>query len=133
MDTREKIVDAPAAAAAAREWRARGGRVVAACGAFDVLLAGHAGELAGAKGSADDILLFAVLAQPAGPVLSARARAELAAGLAVVDYVVTTDNGPALEAMLAALEPDAVLRLEQDDELRLRRLIEHVYRRHTGG
>lgn len=132
MDTRTKIVDASKASAAARERRARGGRVLAVTGYFDVLQAALVRDLAEARSAAGDSLVLAVLTPPPDPVLGSRARAELAAGLAVVDYVVTTENGPALEALMAAIEPDTVVRLETADELRMRRLIEHVHRRHTG-
>jgi bifunctional ADP-heptose synthase (sugar kinase/adenylyltransferase) len=133
VDTRNKIVDARAAAAAVRAWRERGGRVLAATGYFDVLEAAHARELAEAKRAAGNCLLLALPTAAPEAVLGARGRAEMAAALAVVDYVVTTENGPALDALLAALEPDAIAQLETADELRMRRLIEHVHRRHTGG
>ncbi|HWQ57113.1 MAG TPA: hypothetical protein VN442_25730 [Bryobacteraceae bacterium] len=132
MDTRTKIVDTSKASAAAREWRARGGRLLAVTGYFDVLQASHVRELAEARRAAGDSLLMALLVPPPDPVQAPQARAELAAGLAMVDYVVTTENGPALEALLAAIEPDTVVRLETADELRMRQLIEHVHRRHTG-
>lgn len=132
MDTRDKIVPPERAAEAAAAWRARGGKVLAATGYFDVLEAGLVRELAAARSAAGECMLIALPAQPPRPVLAMRARAEMAAALAVVDYVVVTDNGPALEALLAALEPHTVVRLEPADELRMRRLIDHVHRRHTG-
>jgi bifunctional ADP-heptose synthase (sugar kinase/adenylyltransferase) len=133
VDTRNKIVEAAEAAAAVRLWRQRGGRVLAATGYFDVLEAAHARELEDARRGAGECLLVALPVAPPDPVLGARGRAEMAAALAMVDYVVIAENGPALEALLAALEPDAIVRLEPADELRMRRLIEHVHRRHTIG
>lgn len=131
MDTRTKIVSSDEAAMAAAACRARGGKVLAATGYFDVLEAGHVRELCAARSAAGADLVIALPAHPPRPVLPLRARAEMAAALAVVDYVVVTENGPALEALLAALEPHTVVRLESADELRMRRLIDHVHRRHT--
>ena len=133
MDTRTKIVDAGAAAAAARAWRADGGTVAVATGHFDVLQAAHARDLAGLKAAVPGSLLFVLLTSPADPVLAERARAEMAAALAMVDYVVIIENGPVVDALLAALEPGRVLRCEAADERRMRQLIDHVHERHTGG
>jgi hypothetical protein len=58
------------------------------------------------------------IAEPPYPILPARARAELVAGLAVVDYVAESLNG---------LVPRT--RLEQEDERRLEDLIAHVHAR----
>lgn len=130
MDTRTKIVAPERAAEAAAAWRERGGKVLAATGHFDVLEAAMVCQLAAARGAGDGFLTIALPSHPPQPIHGLRARAEMAAALAVVDYVVITDSGPALEALLAALEPDAVVRLETADELRMRRLIDHVHRRH---
>jgi bifunctional ADP-heptose synthase (sugar kinase/adenylyltransferase) len=133
VDTRNKIVDAGNAAQAARAWRERGGRVAVVTGWFDVLQADDAREMAEVKHSTGPLLLVVVLVPPPEPVLSVRARAEMAAGFAMVDYVVTSDGGPALEAHLAAIEPDEVIRREAAHERRMRQLIEHVHGRQTGG
>jgi hypothetical protein len=54
-------------------------------GYFDPLLAPQAAALAARKGSAP---LAVIIREPADPLLDARARAELIAALAAVDYVV---------------------------------------------
>ena len=83
-------------------------------GHFDPLLAEHARLLHEAKGSAE--VLAVEITNSANPLLAQRARAELVAGLADVDYVVLV-NGTADES------PDA--RLTQ-------RLMEHVRQRSNG-
>ncbi len=73
MDTRSKIVE----------------RLPEGCdiaeGCFDPLLASQARQLAEWK---RDRPLAVVIREPDKPLMSARARAELAAGLAMVDFVV---------------------------------------------
>jgi len=62
--------------------------------------------------------------------MSQRARAEMAAALRVIDYVVAADMGDAA-ALVAALGPAEVVRLEAADRRRNRELIEHVHRRNS--
>jgi bifunctional ADP-heptose synthase (sugar kinase/adenylyltransferase) len=114
VDTRTKIV---AAAEAARIARA-GATVVT--GYFDPLLAAHAERLAGLK--REGLPLLIAIADPENPILPSRARAELVAGLAVVDYVAESADG---------LTPGLTqtCRLEQEDQARLEDLIEHVHSR----
>lgn len=131
MDTRNKVVTAGRAAALAGEARAAGRRILAVTGHFDVLLAEHARDLRRVAGNTPGALLLVALTPPPRPVLSSRARAELVAALAVVDYVVTAEAGE-IEGLLAALQPDGLYRTEAADEGRQRQLIEHVQRRHTG-
>src|SRR5579863_4505944 len=87
MDTRTKIVDA----AQARLIAAQGATVVS--GYFDPLVASHAERLAELK--REGVPLLVLIATPDGPILPARARAELVAGLAVADYVCETADGVA--------------------------------------
>ena len=115
MDTRTKILSADDAPA--------GCTVVT--GYFDVLLAEHAREL----GALPRPLLVVVLPL-ANEVLSQRARAELAAGLRVVDYVVIADDTNA-DALCARLRPAQVVRMEAADARRIRQLKEHVRNRQT--
>ncbi len=110
MDTRTKIVPLTEA----QQIAARGAIVVS--GYFDPLLAGHAERLHSLK--REDTPLLVLIADPGNPILPARARAELVAGLAVVDYVVESGNG---------LMPH--IRLEQEHDKRLDELIEHVHAR----
>jgi glycerol-3-phosphate cytidylyltransferase-like family protein len=85
-------------------------------GYFDPLLAVHAKRLNEIK--AGGARLLVAIAEPAHPILPARARAELVAGLAVVDYVSESAEN---------LAPSA--RLEQEDAERLEDLIVHVQAR----
>ncbi len=132
MDTRRKIVSAAEAVEAARRRRREGGKVAVETGSFDVLQAAHARELAEACGGGDP-LLVAVIIQPAEPVLSARARAEMVAGLAVVDYVVIAEDRAGLERFLAEIAVDRAVRNETVHSRRIRQLIQHVQGRQTGG
>ncbi len=88
-------------------------------GYFDPLLASHARrleEIAQGPGS-----LFVAICEPAEPVLAARARAELAAGLAVVDCVIIPEAP--LPLVRERLAPDAEFSEEAADEGRRRELI----------
>jgi bifunctional ADP-heptose synthase (sugar kinase/adenylyltransferase) len=123
VDTRAKIVSPETAAAAARERRAAGERIKLATGYFDPLLSAHArtlGSLA-APGSA----LFVAIADPPQPILPARARAELVAALAAVDYVVLAPDSTAVEAVNAHDTHDE----RAADERRSRDLMRHVQSR----
>lgn len=131
MDTRTKIVAPEAAVALARRIRAEGRRLAVVTGHFDVLLADHLRSLPEAAKNTGPAALMIVLSPPAQPVLAARPRAEMVAGLAMVDYVVIGEGGHKLEELLDALAPDRVLRLEALHEQRARQLIEHVHRRQT--
>jgi len=123
MDTRSKILPLEQAAAAAR------GRTVVT-GTFDVLLAGHARELARLRNHA---ALLAIVAPSRDAVLPAHARAEMVAALGMVDYVVVAQpDGNTLEEWLAGLDCAAVVRLEGNHRRQFRQLEEHVRRRQTG-
>src|SRR5437016_9438194 len=115
MDTRSKIVAAGAAPP--------GCTVVT--GYFDVLLAEHARALSALPRP----LLVAVLPL-GGELMSQRARAEMAAGLRMVDYVVIADN-PDVDALCERLRPARIVRMEADDARRIRQLTEHVRNRQT--
>jgi len=115
MDTRSKIVAAGAAPP--------GCTVVT--GYFDVLLAAHARALAALPRP-----LLVVVLPLAAEVLTQRARAEMAAGLRVVDYVVIAEDTDA-DALCERLRPARVVRMEADDALRARQLMEHVRNRQT--
>src|SRR5262245_26968774 len=84
MDTRAKIVDLERATEIAADLRRRGARVRLALSHFDVLTPGLLRRLAAFENG--EPLLAAVL-DPAAPLLAPRARAELAAGLRMIDYV----------------------------------------------
>ena len=110
MDSRQKIVDEDEA----RRIAAAGAAVVS--GYFDPLLASHAERLAALK--RDGRRLLVLIATPEDPIMPARARAELVAGLAVVDHVAAAVDG---------LDP--FVRLEPEEHLRLKELIRHVHAR----
>jgi hypothetical protein len=115
VDTRSKIVSA----GQARIIAAEGATVVS--GYFDPLVASHAerlSELKNAEMKRDRVPLLVLIATPDDAILPARARAELVAGLAVVDYVCETADGVA---------PHLALEREHTDLLA--QLIEHVQAR----
>ncbi|HLH39972.1 MAG TPA: hypothetical protein VKX39_12550 [Bryobacteraceae bacterium] len=105
MDTRTKIVGAEEAVRLA----AAGAVVVS--GYFDPLLSEHAERLARVKQGRAKLLV--AIASPPDPLLPARARAEMVAGLRVVDYVT--------EANIASQ-----ICFEQEDAACFERLARHV-------
>ena len=115
MDTRDKIIERPELAA--------GAAVVT--GYFDVLTPWHIAEIGAAKEGAPH--LAAIVLPLSEGLLSQRARAELAASLRVIDYVIIHD-GP-VESLLAQLAPTRVVRLEDPDLRRRGELIQHVRER----
>jgi hypothetical protein len=115
MDTRTKIVSPDSVP--------RGATVVT--GTFDVLRAEDARDLAGLHHP-----LVVVVLPLREELLPQVARAELAAGLRMVDYVLITDDDHP-DTLLASLQPAEVVRLETVHAERKRQLIEHVHRRQT--
>ena len=99
-------------------------------GDFDPLLAEDARELGHIRAAAPLRPLVAVVLEREGALLPQRARAELAAGLRMVDYVVTADD-TTLPALFEALHPALVVRLEEAHAQRKRQLMEHVHRRQS--
>ena len=107
-----KLIDLPALVRRLAPERAAGKRVALANGVFDLLHVGHLRYLQGAKALAD-VLVVAVnddasarrLKGPGRPVVPARERAELLAGLAVVDFVLLFDADD-VRPILRALRPD---------------------------
>src|ERR1035437_9248931 len=120
MDTRNKILSAEAAPRAC----------TVVTGAFDMVLAEDARDLAGIRASHPGRPLLAVVLPLPGPLLPRRARAELVAALRMVDYVVIADDA-ATDALLVSLEPAQLVRLEEAQAIRKRQLMEHVHRRQT--
>jgi len=122
VDTRNKILTMEAAAGTAQ------GMAMAA-GCFDVLLAEQVGELERARTREG---LLAVVVEGASPILPVRARAEMVAALAVVDYVVIAPgNGELPDGWLEQLKPARVTHLEANHQRQLARLEAHVRRRQT--
>ena len=87
MDTRNKIIAFERAVELARLKQVRW-----VTGTFDPLLMEHAQHLR--QFAETDRLLIVIVSNPAQPLLSQRARAELVAALSMVDHVVMK-NGPA--------------------------------------
>ncbi len=98
-------------------------RIVAGC--FDPLTAAHArriGELAAAGGT----LGVAVLTPPES-ILPARARAELVAALAAVDFVFEVEPADGLDRFPGA----EIIREEENDARLMRELVRHVHERQS--
>lgn len=126
MDTRNKIITLDAACALAR-----GDRPAAlVTGHFDVLLAADVRDLRAVRDRHPDALLLAAVTTAGEPLLAPRARAEMVAALAVVDYVVSLED-PQIERLLAAFPAERVVRLEAAHQQRMRELMEHVERRQS--
>jgi bifunctional ADP-heptose synthase (sugar kinase/adenylyltransferase) len=86
-------------------------------GAFDPLIAAHAERLAELKKSGAPLLVL--ISDAPNEILPAEARAQLVAGLAVVDYV----------AIESADGPSATIALEKEHAAQLEQLIERVHAR----
>jgi len=115
MDTRTKIV-APDQVPP---------RCTVVTGTFDVIQAQDARELAGIRAEDPQHPLCAVVLPLAGELLPRRARAELAAALRVIDYVIAEDIA------FDTLKPTRVVRLEEVHAARKRQLMEHVHSRQS--
>jgi bifunctional ADP-heptose synthase (sugar kinase/adenylyltransferase) len=121
MDTRAKIIDLATAA----RLRSPGVRLKLVAGYFDVLTP----DLVRRLGSlADGARLIAVVLDPPKPLLPAQARAELAAALSMIDYVLSP-QGESLEKAIEQIRPDEVVREDLADAKRSQALIEHVHQR----
>ena len=124
MDTRAKIIDLASAA----RLRRPGVRLKLVAGYFDVLTPDLVRRL---RSLSDGGRLIAVVLDPPNPLLPSRARAELAASLSMIDYVLPLpDTG--LEKALEEIRPDEVVREDTADGKRSQALIEHVHQRHRG-
>jgi bifunctional ADP-heptose synthase (sugar kinase/adenylyltransferase) len=118
MDTRSKILTPDAA-------RRLTPPLTVATGYFEILRAELVRELCEARERAAGSALAAVVLPLANAALDQRARAELAAGLRMVDYVVIADDGDP-GALIDSLKPAALARLEEAEARRARELKEHV-------
>jgi bifunctional ADP-heptose synthase (sugar kinase/adenylyltransferase) len=127
MDTRTKIIEPERAGARLQELREQGRAVKVVTGYFDVLVAEHVARLREIDRTPGT--LFVLVLDPPAPLLGARARAELVAALAMVDYVVPAAEQAAAE-LLSRCAASEILREESADLLRAERLSQHVQRRH---
>lgn len=119
MNTRDKILSLDQARAAAA-----GTPVTAFVSHMEVLRADHIRKLEEAAKSGTGKLFLILTDPPAPPLTRLRDRAEVAAGLRMVDYVIPSDGGaqPALDA----IQPQRIVQDEAEDRGRTRQLIEHV-------
>ena len=111
---RSKVLTRAAAARAVRAAQRRGERVVFTNGCFDLLHIGHVRSLEQARGFGDRLVVAlnsdASVRRnkgPERPILPARQRAEVLAGLACVDWVVAFGEDTPL-ATIEALRPDVL-------------------------
>ena len=114
MDTRSKIVSPERVDDLARS----GATLVS--GSFDPLVAALAEQLATLKRQGEPLVVL--IRSTGNPILPARARAELVAALATVDFVCDEE---------CSAEP--AVSLEQDHRQKLRELIAHVHSRQEAG
>ena len=121
MDTRAKIIDLASAAGL----RSQGVRLKLVAGYFDVLTPDLVRRL---QSLSDGARVIAVVLDPPKPLLPAQARAELAAALSMVDYVLSP-QGESLEKAIEEIRPDEVVREDLADGKRSQALIEHVHQR----
>jgi bifunctional ADP-heptose synthase (sugar kinase/adenylyltransferase) len=126
VDTRTKVLSHREALAVARRLREEGKTLKLVVGYFDPVLAAHARRLKDAREGA--AALAVIIADPPRPILPARARAELVAGLAAVDYVVLPGDEP-VEGLVARLDGAEVFRGEAADLELTEELIQHVHSR----
>ena len=123
MNTRTKILT-PAAFAALDPPRP----VLLVTGRFDILRVELARDMAAARRRTAAQSLVVVVRPLEGELAPLAARAEMAAALRVVDYVLIAENGD-LDSLAAVLQPIEMISLEEADAERTRQLIEHVHRR----
>lgn len=124
MDTRAKILTLDAARLL------RVPRLVLVSGYFDLLRAPQVRALEEIRQRTGAGTLLAAVLPWDEAVLSQRARAEMVAALRMIDYVVAIDLSE-FAALVSALAPAEVTRLETSDALRNREFIEYVHRRHS--
>ena len=128
MDTRKKIIQAEQAIELANRLHSGGGQLIVVTGLFDPLLAAHAKRLAEVAASAgDEGCVLAVVTNWPPEILPLKARAELVAALATVDYVVPCESS-AVEQFLARVKPTCLFREEETDQKLKQEFIEHVQR-----
>ena len=125
MDTRTKILT-PAAFAALDPPRP----VLLVTGRFDILRLETARHLAAARARTQAGCLVAAVRPLADAQATLAARAQMAAALRVVDYVLLAENGD-LDSLSASLQPIEIISLEEADAHRTRQLIEHVHHRQS--
>lgn len=115
LDTRKKIIDAPAHGVFTK-------RTKAWVGYFDPLHAAHSRRLGELVREGEYIV--AVVANPRDPLLPLRARAELVAGLSAICSVIAA--GDDVDSVIAGLPEDSVIDDRRADQAWRTALMEHV-------
>ena len=123
VDTRTKILT-PAALAALDPPRP----VLLVTGRFDILRAELVRDLAAARRRTGARSLVAAVRPLEDELAPLAARAEMAAALRMVDYVLIADTGN-LSGLAESLQPVEIISLEGNDARRILQLIEHVHSR----
>lgn len=110
VNTREKIVTVAALAERIRQSAKSDAKIVLASGCFDLLSRELVEELQAARKG--DVVLVAAIEPNPGPecLLPADARAQLAAGLAVVDFVVVAGQ----KELQSILSPTETIEVKSD-------------------
>jgi glycerol-3-phosphate cytidylyltransferase-like family protein len=129
LDTRSKLISPDQVTALAARLKSQSARIAVVTGYFDPLLPAHARALAGVRSDTACTTLVVVLLPSLDALLSAQARAELAAALSMVDYVIIASDGHVGE-LVERLGTDILIPREALDVSERRQLIEHVQRRH---
>ena len=125
VDTRTKILTPPALASLDPPRP-----LLLAVGRFDILRLEAVRDLAAARQRTGAGSLMVALRPFEGELVPLAARAEMAAALRVVDYVLLAGNED-LESLAASLQPIDIIDMEEADAHRARQLIEHVHSRRT--
>ena len=94
-------------------------------GYFEMLAAEDSRELGGLQRP-----VVAIVLPLEEELLGQRARAEMAAALRVIDYVVIAENAR-VDALCERLRPARIVAIEAAQALRTRQLMEHVRNRQT--
>ena len=125
MDTRKKILerieDVPEAL------RSNTDNLIVISGYFDVLTPALVARIRDISGKHPDCPILALVLEMDGALLPQRARAELAASLATIRYVLIVKT---VAAALEALTPTLVVRDEENQLADRRLLIRHVQKRY---
>jgi hypothetical protein len=99
-------------------------------GRFDILRVEAVADLAAARQRTAFGSLAVALRPFEGELVPLAARAEMAAALRVVDYVLLAENED-VETLASSLQPLEIIDMEEADADRTRQLIEHVHSRRT--
>ena len=128
MDTRQKIVETTSAETLTASAGAR--RIIVIAGFFDVLSARMVHQLKEIRASNAGAWIVAAVLDPEEPLLSNRARCELAAGLNAIDQVVSLSKLSLTDFMAESHE--AVLIDEREAHERISAdLVQHVQQRQS--